>query len=105
MKLLALAAALAISGTAYAQDTTTQSTMPTQSTAQSTQATQPTESNATAPAGGLASPPVTAVVPADQPAAAPASPSVNEALPAPAPRARYPMCSRAVRDECRQHGG
>jgi hypothetical protein len=90
MKLIALAAALALGGTAFAQ-------------------TAPTPAEQTEPA--TAEQPVTTVTQTTDTAGNPvtvtnvASPGNYTAPPPPDPASSYPPCSRTVRDHCRQRGG
>ena len=99
MKLIALAAALAMAGTAAAQDMGTTSAP----TAPQTTAATPVED----PVGGYQ--------PATSPMSAPAAPGTtvvfqqapapDVAFPAPAPLAEYPICKKGQYDNCRQRGG
>ncbi|NIJ19367.1 hypothetical protein FHS95_001036 [Sphingomonas naasensis] len=106
MKLIILAAALAASGTAIAQE------MPQQST---TTTTTTTETRGTTGAGMAAEDPKGGYMPSapapsgtpmpGQPVIFVPSPSPSEAYPAPAPLDHYPICKRGQFDNCRQRGG
>jgi hypothetical protein len=126
MKLIALAAALAVGGTAIAQDMPAQTTETAQPAEPATPppavapddsvttgagetpaAPAPAPSTATPdPQGGYASTPTVSGTP--QPGApvvfAP-SPTPAEAFPAPAPLESYPICKKGQFDDCMQRGG
>ncbi|MET0309312.1 MAG: hypothetical protein ABW023_11445 [Sphingomonas sp.] len=95
MKLMiALAAAVALSGPAFAQN----------------QQTTTTTTSADAPLGGYA--PATPLFgtgstppPGAQVVFVPNSQTATEAYPPPAPLDHYPLCRRGQTDECRQRGG
>lgn len=118
MKLIALAAALAMGGVAVAQEApqTTTTATPQDTTPQSTTTmpdTTGTATDAQAPTGttgagtatdatGAAG--TTGTAPMDNTAGASTmGPMTNN--PAPAAQASYPPCSRTVTDQCRQRGG
>ncbi|MBC9030890.1 hypothetical protein IAG41_00650 [Sphingomonas sp. JC676] len=101
MKLIALAAAFALGGTAIAQDqqsTTTTTTVTTDQAAPNppvggyAPATPLFSSGATPPAGARVM-----FVPNPQ--------TATEAFPPPAPMAHYSLCKRGQTDNCRQRGG
>lgn len=100
MKLIALAAALAVAGTAAAQDMGTTSAPAAPQTATTTQTMDD-------PVGGyqpatppMSSPPAPGATVVFQQAPAP-----DVAYPAPAPMAEYPICKKGQYDNCRQRGG
>ncbi|WP_422058557.1 hypothetical protein [Sphingomonas sp.] len=100
MKLIALAAALAMAGTAAAQDmgTTSAPTAP-----QSTTTATPTDD----PVGGYqpANPPMSAPPAPGATVVFQQAPAPDVAFPAPAPLAEYPICKKGQYDNCRQRGG
>ncbi|MDR6853409.1 hypothetical protein J2Y54_002929 [Sphingomonas sp. BE123] len=97
MKLIAFAAALAVAGTAAAQD------MP-MPAAPAAPAATPTGDD---PVGGYQ--PATPPMPTPpQPGATivfQQAPAPDVAYPAPAPMAQYPICKKGQYDNCRQRGG
>lgn len=104
MKLIALAAALAMSGTAaLAQETPAPAEAPTTAAAPATSTTAPAED----PVGGYqpATPALSAQpAPGQQVIFQPAK-SPSEAYPPPAPLESYPICKKGQTDNCRQRGG
>ena len=98
MKLIALAAALAVTGTAAAAQVT-----PAPATPETPAATQTTDD----PVGGYqpATPPMPAPPPPGATVVFKQSASPSEAYPAPAPLAEYPICKKGQYDNCRQRGG
>src|SRR4051812_38595196 len=108
--LLTAVAALALAGTASAQQTSAPSNPQTATGAQAGASAMPAGSasrDAAAEAAGGYQPSQPALSDTPAPGAAvitTPSPSVDQAYPAPAPK-RYPMCSRAITDSCRQRGG
>jgi len=107
MQMIALAAALAASGTAIAQETPQQSTTTTTATTGTTGAgTAATVSDEDPRDGYMPSAPALSGTPAPgQPVIFVPSPSPSEAYPAPAPLSHYPICKRGQFDNCRQRGG
>lgn len=108
MKRIALAAALAASGTALAQEmpqqsTTTTTTETMGTTGAGTAATSPGED----PRGGYmpSAPALSGTPMPGQPVIFVPSASPSEAYPAPAPLSHYPICKRGQFDNCRQRGG
>ena len=102
MKLIALAAAFALGGTAIAQDQQSTTTTTTTATADQAAPDAPVGGYApTAPlfSSGATPPPGARVVFVPNPQTA------TEAFPPPAPMARYPLCKRGQTDNCRQRGG
>ena len=97
MKLIALATALAVAGTAAAQVT------PAPATPQTPAATQTMDD----PVGGYqpTTPPMTTPPPPGATVVFKQSASPSEAYPAPAPMAEYPICKKGQYDNCRQRGG
>lgn len=122
MKLIALAAALALGGTAIAQDapqqsTTTTSQQPTttpDSTMSTTDQSTGTTGAGTATADGTVEDPKGGYMPSTpalsgtpmpgQPVVFQAGRSPSEAFPAPAPLKKYPLCKKGQYDNCRQRG-
>lgn len=102
MKLLALAAALAMTGTAaLAQDTQTPPP------AQDTAATAPAPAGED-PTGGYqpATPPMSAQPQPGQQVIFQANPQTpTQAFPPPPPMDKYPVCKKGQFDNCRQRGG
>lgn len=95
MKWIIMAGALALGGTAVAQD------VPGQTAPQTTPAT-PAPPADPAPLPEPPAPPAdTTAMPATPEPPAPAT----AAAPPPADPASYPLCSRTVQDHCRQRGG
>lgn len=114
MKLIALAAALAASGTALAQETPQQSSTTTTTTTTTTTVTTGTTGAGTAatvpdadPKGGYmpGAPALSGTPMPGQPVIFVPSPSPSAAYPAPAPLSHYPVCKRNQFDNCRQRGG
>ena len=121
MKLIALAAALAVGGTAIAQDmpaqtaetvqpaepaTTTTVTTTDDSTTVTTGASAPAPATTPDPQGGYASTPTVSGTPEPgSPVIAAPSPTPAEAFPAPAPLESYPICKKGQFDDCMQRGG
>ena len=106
--LLTAVAALALAGTAYAQQTPAPATPPATDATSATPAAAPASRDAAAEAAGGYTPAQPALSAPPAPGAdviAAPSPPVDQAFPAPAPRKSYPWCSRTIRDECRQRGG
>jgi hypothetical protein len=104
MKLIALAAAFALGGTAIAQDQQSTTTTTTTTTSAAGQATTDAPVGGYAPAtplfsSGATPPPGARVVFVPNPQTA------TEAFPPPAPLAHYPLCKRGQTDNCRQRGG
>ena len=108
MKLIALAAALALGGTAIAQD------MPQQSTTTTTTATTADSSTGIQtvddPKGGYApTAPLfssgTTPPPGAQVVFVPSAQTPTQAFPPPPPLDHYPVCKRGQFDNCRQRGG
>ena len=111
MKLLALAAALAMTGTAaIAQDAPT-AAPPAQDTTTAPAPTAPTPAAAPAgedPAGGYqpATPALSGQPQAGQQVIFQANPQTpSQAFPPPAPLDKYPVCKKGQTDNCRQRGG
>jgi len=96
MKLIALAAALALSGAAHAQTSAQKAESPSNNEAQKLGGYEPAtplfSSGATPPPGAQV-----VFVPNPQ--------SPTEAFPPPAAKTAYPMCKRGQFDGCRQRGG
>lgn len=99
MKLVALAAALVLSGPAFAQDTPQQSSNTTQNSSTMQPGEQPGGYAPTAPLFSQTPPPGAKIV------FVPNTQTPTEAFPPPPPRAHYPLCKRGQYDECRQRGG
>lgn len=99
MKLIALAAALAVAGTAAAQDMVAPAAAAPE-TATTTAATED-------PVGGYqpATPPLSAPVAPGTTVVFQQAPAPDVAYPAPAPLAEYPICKKGQYDNCRQRGG
>ncbi|HTG37844.1 hypothetical protein [Sphingomonas sp.] len=110
MKLIALTAALALGGAAYAQDMSTQTPPAGGGMAQTAPAPmneQPaTATGATETPGGYmpSTPPMSGTPQAGAPVRVQASMSPTQAFPPPAPKAEYPVCKRGQTDGCRQRG-
>ncbi len=98
MKLIALAAALAVAGTAAAQDMAAPAPAAPETTTAST-----TED----PVGGYqpATPPMSAPPAPGATVVFQQAPAPEIAYPAPAPLAEYPICKKGQYDKCRQRGG
>jgi hypothetical protein len=99
MKLIALAVALAMTGTAaIAQDTAPAPAAPAAPT---------TGQTVDDPVGGYqpATPPMSVAPAPGQQVIFQASPSPTEAYPPPPPLQSYPICKRGQFDNCRQRGG
>ncbi len=105
MKLLALAAALAMTGTAaIAQDT---QTAPAPGAPAETTAPAPATASED-PAGGYqpATPPLSAQPQPGQQVIFQANPQTpTQAFPPPPPLDKYPLCKKGQTDNCRQRGG
>lgn len=99
MKLIALAAALALGGTAIAQETTTTTTTTGAPAAGAAEATPQGGYQPSTPLFAGGTPPAGAQV---QFVPNPQTPS--QAYPAPAPLDHYPICKRGQTDQCMQRG-
>jgi hypothetical protein len=99
MKLIALAAALAMAGTAAAQDMA--------APAPAAPETTTTASTTEDPVGGYqpATPPMSAPAAPGTTVVFQQAPAPDVAFPAPAPLAEYPICKKGQYDNCRQRGG
>jgi hypothetical protein len=127
MKLIALAAVLALGGTAIAQDMPQQSITTTTTTTEQTTTTAPDSTMSTTdqstgttgagtampdasmedPKGGYmpSTPALSGTPMPGQAVTVMPSRSPDEAFPAPAPLKRYPLCKKGQFDNCRQRGG
>ena len=104
MKLIALAAALAFSGTAIAQTAPATQDTTTTTTTTSSEGVQTMDD----PKGGYqpSTPLFTAPpAPGAQVVFVPNTQTPDQAYPAPPPLAHYPICKRGQFDGCRQRGG
>ncbi len=112
MKLIALATALAITGSAaIAQETPAPAPAPVEAAPAAEAAPAPPAPAAAAPsedpAGGYqpAASPLSAPLQPGQKVVFQASKPPAEAYPAPAPLDKYPVCKKGQYDNCRQRGG
>lgn len=108
MKLLALAAALAMTGSAaFAQDTQT-TTPPQDTTTTAPSATAPAAQGPDDPVGGYqpSTPPLSGQPqPGQKVIFRPNPQTPTEAFPPPPPLQEYPICKKGQTDNCRQRGG
>lgn len=109
MKLIALAAALAMGAPAIAQTTTgtadqTTTTTTDQTTTDTTTTATTTDQD---PLGGYqpSAPPLSGTPQPGQEVIFKPSPSPDVAFPPPAPLQEYPVCKKGQTDNCRQRGG